>query len=354
MRYLIFSLMVSSCLFAQEPESQDFSLPPQEEVVPTYTPPSQEVIQSELSSAEEEFEIARKMFSPWYAGPLVTGSAVNAMPGEAVVQPYLFTTVTYGSYDGSRKNRNIPNILTLNPLYYIQTGVTDWLDTYVTISPIFNRQSGEWASYSADSSLAFGIQFQKETPYLPYVRLTISETLPTGKYDKLDPQKNGLDATGGGSYNTTFSFNLSKVFWWSKLHPMSIRSNMIYTFTTPTHVDDLNAYGGGLGTDGKVKPGNSLGIDIGYQYSLSQRWVFALDAIYLYFNSSNFSGKKGVDSNGTPFSVGSPSGDQLSFAPAIEYNPSSTFGMVAGIWFTATGRNSSSFASLVYTFYAVF
>ncbi|MDX8431389.1 MAG: hypothetical protein SNF33_06270 [Candidatus Algichlamydia australiensis] len=338
MRYFFIPLFFAGALFAQEP----------------YTPPSQEVIQSELRSAEENFEIARKMFQPWYSGPLLTGSAVNAAPGQAVVQPYIFTTVTHAEYDDDRHSKNIPNFLEINPLYYFQTGITDWLDTYMTVPAIFNRQSDIWGSYSGDSSIAFGIQLQKETPYRPYVRLTISETLPTGKYDNLDPEKNGVDATGGGSYNTTFSFNLSKVFWWSKLHPIAMRSNLFYTFTTPTHVDNLNAYGGGPGTDGKVKPGNSWGIDVGYEYSITQRWVFALDAVYTYFNKASFSGSRGRDANGNPFSVGGPSGDQLSFAPAIEYNPSSTFGMVAGVWFTATGRNSGNFASLVYTFYAVF
>lgn len=319
-----------------------------------YIPPSQEVIESELRSAEEDFEIAQKMFVPWYSGPLLTGSASNVDPGMMLLQPYLFTTVTHASYNDDRDSKNIPNILTLNPLFYFETGITTWMDLFGTFSAAFNRQNDHWASYSEDSSLGLGFQIQRETPYIPKVRLAISETLPTGKHDNLDPSNGGIDATGGGSFNTTFSLNLSKVFWWNKLHPTAMRTNLVYTFTTPTHVDNFNAYGGGQGTDGKVKPGNSWSIDVGYEYSITQRWVFACDAVYSYFNKSSFSGKKGRDANGLPFSIGGPSGDQLSFSPAIEYNLSPDMGMVAGVWFTATGRNSSNFISLVYTLYTVF
>lgn len=319
-----------------------------------YVPPSQEVIEGELRSAEEDFEIAQKMFVPWYSGPLITGSASNVDPGMILIQPYLFTTVTHASYNEDRNSKNIPNILTLNPLYYFETGITSWMDLFGTFSAEFNRQSDRWASYSEDSSLGIGFQVQRETPYIPKVRFAISESLPTGKFDNLDPSKGGIDATGGGSYNTTFSLNFSKVFWWNKLHPTAMRTNLVYTFTTPSHVDNFNAYGGGLGTDGKVKPGNSWAIDVGYEYSITQRWVFACDAVYTYFNKSSFSGKKGRDADGVPFSIGGPSGDQLSFAPALEYNLTSDMGMVAGVWFTATGRNSSNFISLVYTLYTVF
>jgi len=338
MRMSLLPLLCAGLVFAQD----------------EYVPPSQEIIEGELNSAEEDFAIAQKMFVPWYSGPLITGSASNVDPGLILLQPYFFTTVTHASYDDNRHSKNIPNILTLNPLYYYETGITSWLDTFGTYSAIFNRQSNIWASYSADSSIGFGLQIQRETPYIPKMRFTFSESLPTGKYDNLDAAKNGLDSTGSGSYETTISFNISKVLWWNKLHPSAVRGNFIYTFTTPTHVDNLNAYGGGPGTDGKVKPGNSWGIDIGYEYSITQKWVFACDAVYTYFNKSSFSGNKGRDANGIPFSVGGPSGDQLSFAPALEYNLTPDMGMVAGVWFTATGRNSGNFISLVYTFYTVF
>jgi hypothetical protein len=43
--------------------------------------------------------------------------------------------------------------------------------------------------------------------------------------------------------------------------------------------------------------------------------------------------------------MGGPSIESLSLAPAIEYSWSANFGMIAGVWFTAAGRNSTVFAN---------
>jgi len=320
-----------------------------------YVPPPHAEIEQELAQAEKDFETAKKMFNPWYAGPLITGGASNMDPGFANIQPYLYLTNTFAEYDKHRNSKNIQDIWSINPLYLFQTGITNWLDTTLVFQADFNNQGDQWGKNVGDTSLGFGFQLYRETAYVPGFRITASENFPTGRYDKLDPNKNGIDATGSGAYETTFTFNMAKVIWWlDPLHPFSLRLNLLYTFSAPTTVREFNAYGGGFGTDGKVKPGSSWGGDFAIEYSFTQRWVAALDIVYQYFNSTSFSGTKGVDELGNAASVGGPSGDSLSFAPAIEYNPSESFGYVAGVWFTGTGRNSSNFVSLIFTFYAVF
>lgn len=347
------SLLLANSLIHSD-EDEELTRNSDETEVP-YTPPPQAVIESELEQAERDYQAAKEMFNPWYTGPLITGSANNAPPGTGIIQPYFYVIDTFATYDNHRHSTNIPSIVTLNPLYLFQTGITTWLDTTVIVQGVFNEQSGIWGSNVGDTSWGIGLQLRKETPYGPGIRLSISETFPTGKYDYLDPKKNGLDATGAGSYQTSFTLALGKVIWWNNpLHPMSVRFNAAYTAATVTDVHNFNAYGGGYGTDGKVNPGNSLNFDFGLEYSLTQRWVAALDVVYEYFNKASFSGIKGVDSQGMPASIGAPSGDQLSFAPAIEYNPSDSFGYIAGIWFTATGRNAGRFVSGIFSFYAAF
>ncbi|MEX0961329.1 MAG: hypothetical protein WDZ28_00520 [Simkaniaceae bacterium] len=323
--------------------------------VPPYHPPSPEEVQVELNQAEADFQRAKEMFNPWYAGPLITGGYTNMTPGFANIQPYIYFTNTYAEFDKNRNSKNIKDIYTISPLYLFQTGITNWLDTSMTVSAVFNNQGSNWASNIGDTTWGFGIQLYRESPYIPGFRGTVTQTFPTGKYEKLDPKKEGIDATGGGAYTTTFGLNFGKVIWQlNPLHPFAVRFNINYTITAPTNVKEFNVFGGGFGTDGKIKPGNTFNTNFGIEYSITQKWVAALDVVYDYTNSSNFSGRKGVDVNGQEASLGAPSSSQLSFAPAIEYNPSSTFGYVGGVWFTGCGRNSSNFVSLVFTFYAVF
>jgi hypothetical protein len=45
---------------------------------------------------------------------------------------------------------------------------------------------------------------------------------------------------------------------------------------------------------------------------------------------------------------------QISFAPEVEYNFSQSSGLLAGVWFTVAGKNSSAFASAFLTYFIFF
>lgn len=312
---------------------------------PPKRPPPVTEVEKQLAQAQADFETAKKMFNPYYAGPLLTPSAHNVPPGHFNIQPYIFVTNTYAEYNENRRSVNITDIWQVQGSFIFQMGWLSWLDFTVTMNAFYNSQGSQDSGYWGDTQLEWGIQLMKEQPYKPAVRITISEILPTGRYKRLSPNKNGIDATGAGSYATNFSLNFTKTVWWVSTHPFSFRGSFNYTVPLRTNVDGFNAYGGGFGTKGKVKPGNSIAIDTSVEYSFTQNWVLAVDLVYTYQNHSTFSGTNGRTASGAPASVGTPSNDSLSCAPAIEYNPTEYMGFLAGFWFTITGRNSGDFIS---------
>ena len=95
----------------------------------------------------------------------------------------------------------------------------------------------------------------------------------------------------------------------------------------------------------------AIAFDTSIELSFTQKWVLAIDLVYTYQNHSTFSGHKGRTAAGTTASVGAPSNDNLSCAPAIEYNPADNIGFLAGVWFAITGRNSSDFVAGVLSMY---
>ncbi len=344
MRKVLFGLLLTgTALLANE-----IKHPPQK--LPDHPPPLK-TVDAQLAQAQKDFDIARKMFNPWYAGPLLTPAAHNVPPGSFVIQPYLFAKVTHAQYNGNRRAVNIPDIWTVNPVFLFQMGWLSWLDFTAIVQGIYNNQLNQSSTYWGDMSLSWGIPLMKEQPYLPAVRFVIGESFPTGRYEKLNPAKNGIDATGSGSFITTFSLNISKVFWWILDHPFAWRGSLSYGVPTTVHVKRFNAYGGGNGTNGKVRPGNNIAIDTSIELSFTQKWVLAIDLVYTYGNHTTFSGRKGRTPAGQIASVGGPSNDNLSCAPAIEYNPSDHMGFLAGVWFTVTGRNSSDFIAGVLSMY---
>ena len=229
-------------------------------------PPSLKTIDEQLKQDQKDFDIARKMFSPWFAGPLLTPSANNVPPGEFVVQPYLFLKNTFAEFNDNRKSVNIKNIWTVNPLILFQMGWLSWLDFTVTAQGVYNTQSNQDSFYWGDTSLSWGIQLMHEEPYRPAIRLSIAESFPTGRYEKLNPAKNGIDATGSGAYTTTISLDFSKVIWWSLTNPLSWRFAFNYSIPTTVQVSRYNAYGGGVGTNGRIRPGNGIAVDTSIEF----------------------------------------------------------------------------------------
>ena len=322
---------------------------------PQMTTRSPQQISEDLNSIQHEFEVAQEIFIPWYTGPLITGSANNCPPGRVNLQPYAFFDLTYSAYDGHRNVVNIPNIYTINPVLVLQTGITKWLDVTTVPQGFFRWQQDRYGQGFGDLPLQFVFKIYQETPYIPSIRFILGEIFPTGSYKNLNPSRAGLDSTGGGVYSTTFGLNFSKVFWQVPLHPIATRLSTQYVQPNcKAYVTGLNSYGGGNDTDGNVAVGAGFSADLGIEVSITQKIVFATDLVYSCNTKSTFSGNPGFDDTGLPFFVGVPSSDQLSLAPAIEYNVSSTGGFIGGVWFTLTGRNSSDFVSLVLSYTQLF
>jgi hypothetical protein len=314
-------------------------------------------VEQQLQEAEIEFEHAEDMFDPWYAGPLLTGSAHVLPAGKFNAQPYLFVTANHARYDNNGHSHSINHdIITINPLAILQFGVINrWLDGYVQGQLVNNRQDGHASTAAGDTKGGLGVGLLKEGVYCPALKFIVNQTFPTGRYKHLNPKKGGIDATGGGSYATTLTLNFAKIVWWWMLdHPMNFRLSTNYFIPAHVAVKGFNAYGGGDGTRGIVKPGQGFIGNFGYEFSFTQEWVFALDTQYTYFAKAKFTGNPGRDSAGATATVGGPLSEQLSLAPAIEYNPTPNIGVIGGVWFTVWGRNSLNFLSGIISCTATF
>ena len=111
----------------------------------------------------------------------------------------------------------------------------------------------------------------------------------------------------------------------------------VYSSHVPVHGPSY--YGGGLGTDGTVSPGLSLSAFLSAELSLTRRWALALDLVYARYGRTTFRGEDGVDANGAPASLETPTGSLFTVAPALEYSWSENEGLIAGMTFGVAGRN---------------
>jgi hypothetical protein len=318
-----------------------------------FVPPEQ--IKEEVNQAQIDVERAQKMFNPWFTGPIIAGSASMMPPGVGMFQPYFYTIDNYGIFDKDRHTVSQPDLWQVSPQFVFQTGITSWMDIFAAPQLFINNRHSQWYTGFADLPIGLGFKVCDEGVYYPKMKIQLSETFPTGKYQNLNPKKAGADAIGAGSYQTGFSFRMSKILFWWTPHPVAVRAVTTYTVPTTVHVNGYNAYGGGVGTHGKVRPGNNFNADLGIEFSINQRWVLANDFVYQFNDKTKFSGTKGIDpATGLPNVVGLPSSDVLQLAPAIEYNFNENLGILAGVWFTVWGRNTSNFIDYVFSLCWVF
>ncbi len=284
---------------------------------------------------------------PWLTGPLIAPPGYVVQKGHFEIEPYLYVTVDTGIYDNHWQSHSSPNFTSVNPQLLVLIGLTEWMDIQMTPSVLYNTTQGKSSVNVGD--LPIGLDFQlvaiDKWKWFPGIKLTILETFPTGKYQKLKVDRQGTDQTGEGSFITTPSLVFYKVYHVKGLHYMSMTGSLAYSLSSPVHVRGLNTYGGGQGTCGKVYLGNEFTGILSFEYSFNEHFVFAIDNVYEHQDKSTFSGRKGFSSPGVVASVGNPSSEQISFAPALEYNFSSSLGVIAGVWVTGFGRNATEFRS---------
>lgn len=337
-------LLALPCMLAADDTTED--------TTPDVTP---EEVQVQLNAAEKQFNDALKLFNPWYTGPIITPSASMVPPGMALIQPYIFFTDNFAAFNSHRHIVSTPNVfgIKVQPLL-LQVGITPSLDTTLVMGAVENWCRGKTGGALLDTTLAFGFLINQESLFVPKMKFTITQSFPTGSFQNLSHNGLNLSATGAGAWQTTGTFAIGKLLFWDTLHPFNTRLALNYTLSTRTNVRNFNAYGGGFGTRGKVHPGNTFSADLGFEVSIDQPWVVALDVVYSCTNRTTFHGKPGVTAAGTPASVGSGYSDQLSLAPAFEYNFNADMGIVAGVWFPVYGRNSTDFVSAIFSWYWAF
>lgn len=316
------------------------------------------------------FSVAKEDFTlPWTTGPLLAPPGAVVEKGALDVEPYLVLGVETGVYDMNWRAHSAPNFYSLTPLVYLIYGITDWMDIQAIPQASYSWTQGASSFQVNDTPVSLG--FQLITPnqykYSPGVQLILTELFPIGKYKNLDPKKQFTDQGGNGSYATSATLVFYKAIHFSDYHYLTNTFSVGYTYFGPVHVTNLNSFGGGPGTKGRVKPGNATTVYLSFEYTLTKHWALALDNIYNHVNEDHFTGKLGMVSPGTPSSgvsggagispqnsIGSGSSESFSFAPAVEYNFKKNMGIIAGVWFTGWGRNSSRFVNGLVAFNYIF
>jgi hypothetical protein len=276
----------------------------------------------------------------WWTGPLLAAGASTLPRGHILIEPYLFDAKPYGRIDAEGERHGASDEDNWGSSAYLLYGITDTFTAGLIPHLGYRRAGGRSSSGVGLGDLTVQGQYRltqyREGGRTPTVSVVLQESLPLGRHDRLDARPN--DGFGTGAYATTLGINSQTYVWTPNGRILRTRLNLAYTWSGHAKVRGMSVYGTSAGFEGHARPGDSVNIDLAFEYSLTRQWVAAMDIGYQRDASTQVLGAAG----GTAFDRRTPVSQALILAPAIEYNISAALGVIVGARIVPAGRNTTA------------
>ena len=283
--------------------------------------------------------VRQSLSEAWWTGPIAAAGAGTLPPGHVLFEPYF--------YDVRTANTN-----SFGSSAFLVYGLANRVALGFIPVIGYNKQNSNSSAGQSSSHVGLGdvsilaqyrlTQF-REGSWIPTISALVEETFPTGKYDRLGNRPS--DGMGQGAYTTTLSIYSQTYFWMPNGRILRTRLDLSQAFSNEAAVRDVSVYGTDDGFRGRAKPGGSFFADASAEYSLTKRWVLALDVNYGQHASTSVSGYEIPSGIGTPSShaITTNSGwsDAIGFIPAVEYSWTPNLGVIFGVRRIMPGRNSA-------------
>lgn len=282
---------------------------------------------------------------PWFTGPLLAPAGHTVPKGHSVLEPYVFSTTSKGAFDNNWNYVHTPLFKNETLDIIFTHGFTDNIDVQFTLPYQYNQALGASYQHIGDTVFTVGYQAieQKDSLWIPNLRVTLQEVIPTGKFGSLSPLNNGTDASGLGSYQTGIALNFQHLLQLTDINYLRTRLSISYIYAASVDVDGNTIFGGNETTTGKINPGDQISADIAAELTLTQHWVGVIEGYFANRSRTTFQGTAGMDPFGNVPTVGQLEVDQITLAPALEYNFNEHVGIIGGYWWILAGRDTSAF-----------
>ncbi|HVI04964.1 MAG TPA: hypothetical protein VM711_02585 [Sphingomicrobium sp.] len=276
-------------------------------------------------SADVE-QLHAAMQSARWTGPMLASNAETLPKGHFYTEPYFYDVIVSGDQHPGSSG-------------FYQYGLLDNLT--VGLQPAFATDTNRIGQGLAvgDFKLLSQLRLSHFTPkhQVPSIAIVLNEVVPTGKDDRLGPLQEGH---GSGAFGTEIGVNVQHYFLLRNGRLLRARINILRRFSDRAGVSGRSVYGTGPGFRGHVKPGAKTTLIGAVEYSLTNEWVLALDVESDFARRTIIVGRE--MSGGPQVRKSEPASSDVGFAPAVEYNWSSSTGVLLGVWIIPKGHNTPS------------
>jgi hypothetical protein len=277
--------------------------------------------------------VRQSLDDAWWTGPMLAPNATTLPRGHLLIEPYLYDVISAHTNG-------------LGSLTYVNYGLVDRVTVGMIPTAGFNvANSGPSSSSVELGDLTLQGQYRlakfHEGGWIPTTSAVVQETFPTGKYDRLGDRTDGL---GSGAYTTTLALYSQTYFWLPNGRILRMRFDASQAFSNNVNAEDVSVYGTTTGFRGNAKPGSSFLADFSWEYSVTRKWVLALDATYRHNWNTRVNGYNLDSGSGQNPSVllNSGSAEVFAFAPAIEYSWKPNLGVLLGTRVIPASHNTNA------------
>ncbi|GGI77530.1 hypothetical protein [Legionella impletisoli] len=291
---------------------------------------------------------------PWFTGPLLAPAGKTIPKGHFNFELYGFDTKNIGFFNRHWKLVHTPGSenYQINPIFTY--GLAEKVDVQLNLPYVINKESRKSSHHIGDTALVLGYQaiLQKDSKWVPNLRVTYQLSIPTGKFEEFNPANEGTDGTGAGSYQSIFALNFEHLLQFTEINYLRTRFILSHLYASSVRLRGFNAYGGNATTNGSIKPGDLTGVDLAGEFTVTKHWVAVMEGYYFNRGASVFRGFPGMPVRGVVPMVGHPNVQEISLAPAVEFNFNEHFGIIGGCWFAVRGKDTPDFRSTIIAFNA--
>lgn len=293
----------------------------------------------------------------WYTGSLVSPSGPLSKKGMFLLEPYMYYAVPSGMIGphNDAVPMTSPRQQSVTSLTIYRYAITDTLSiqTVPTISYRWKHDGGTSSGLKlGDVPVDLMWRYLTADParYIPTLNLITGVSFPTGDYSSLGRAQDGV---GSGVYTYRVALTEQSTYTLPNNHELRLRVWATFRRAlTTAHLHDVTSYGTTQGFQGRAQPGMYGGAGFSLEYGLNQRWVLALDVARDWSNGTKLRGTY-TNTGQTLSQTGAPSGD-WQIAPAVEYNWSPRYGIIAGVSVYYAGHNTERVVSPQFAFNALY
>ncbi|QNT79536.1 hypothetical protein [Entomobacter blattae] len=295
----------------------------------------------------------------WYTGSLLSPSGAATQAGGLFLEPYLVYNQPIGRFNASGENTPIhPRYKSLTNYTLVKYAITDNLSVQAlpTISHTWVKGGRNGGLQWNDLPIEFQYRILDEDHtenYAPYTRPSLSTFLgiiaPSGNYNNLSRSTAGV---GTGAW--TLRFGLQSQSAWQLPDERPLRLRLWAVARKPLNSVDLHgvtSYGTNEGYRGNVYPGMFGNGGLSLEYGIDQSWVLAFDAEFTWSKGNRQTG--GYYNEPITRTITTASHSWI-LAPAVEYNWTPNYGIIAGAAITVDGHNTNQTVQPQIAFNAAF